>query len=182
MSGPSLDLEEPNAIDGLDRLVTQTPETLTSNGSFIDPGLAVAVQSAASEGDIWKIIATIMPIYGMAVLIGLLAMILKRWAGQDWTLRTSLRAAFYMSGTLTTWMILSTAIIDLVTVPSENYELMSHLYVMIAGPTIGAIIWMYSGFFYNSGALSKVKSALLGGAMFVLIVSVILLADLLIRL
>ena len=152
MSGPNLDLEKPNAIGGLDRLVTNialafiaviptfltcismpwklrplldrddpdgrmgmllapgayfplslmiffiiaavlaTPETLSNNGAFIGPGLAVAVQTAASEGNIWKIVATIMPIYGMAIFVGIIGTILKRWAGQDWTLRISLRA------------------------------------------------------------------------------------------
>ena len=137
MSGPSIDLEKPNAIGGLDRLVTSfalsviaviptfwacivtpwrlralvdrddpdgrigmllapgaffplsimvtlivagllaTPETLGDNGAFIGPGLAISVQSAASEGNVWKIIATVMPLYGIAIFFGLLGMVLK---------------------------------------------------------------------------------------------------------
>ena len=241
MSGPNLDLEKPNAIGGLDRLVTNialafiagiptfltciampwklrplldrddpdgrmgmllapgayfplslmiffiiaavlaTPETLSNNGAFIGPGLAVAVQTAASEGNIWKIVATIMPIYGMAIFVGIIGTILKRWAGQDWTLRISLRAAFYVMGTLTTWLILTTAIIDLIIVPTKNYDLQSSLYRIIMLPTLGALIWIYSGFFYNNGTLSKIRSAVLGAAMVGLFIVPIILMDLIMR-
>jgi len=241
MSGPSLDLEKPNAIGGLDRLVTNfalsviaviptfltcivmpwrlrplidqddpdgrngillapgayfplslmvsfivaavlaTPETLSHNGAFIGPGLAVAVQTAASEGDIWKIVATIMPIYGIAMFIGLIGAIFKRWADQNWTLRVSLRAAFYVMGTLTSWLILTTAVIDLIIVPTKNYDLQSSLYGIIILPTLCALIWMYSGFFYNNGTLSKIRSAVLGTAMVGLFIGPIILMDIIMR-
>lgn len=233
MSGPSLDLEKPNLIGGLDRLVTNfaisaiavfptfltcvakpwklrplldrdepdgrmgmllapgaffplalmvsfiiaavlaTPETINTNGSYIGPGLAVAVQSAASEGDIWKIIATIMPIYGMAVFFGLLTTVLKPWAGQDWTLRVSLRAALYTIGFLTSWMILVTAIADLIQLSTGSYETGSILYKIVIVPTLGAIFWMYFWFFRNNGSVSKLRSSLLSLAMAGLVFAVI---------
>jgi len=242
MSGPGLDLEKPNAIGGLDRLVTNfalsaiavfptfatcivmpsrlrplidqdvpdgrqgmllapgaffpfalmvsfiaaailaTPETLDYNGAYIGPGLATAVQSAASEGDIWKLIATVMPIYGTAVIIGILGIVLKPWAGQGWTLRASLRAAFYIFGVLVSWLILTTAVIDLIRLSTSDNEIASMLYKILIIPTSGVFIWMYYGIFRNSGAVSKVRSSALAMAMIGLILVLIVGIDLLIRL
>ena len=242
MSGPNLDLEKPNAIGGLDKLVTNfaisaiaviptfwtcifmpwrlsklldrddpegrmgmllapgaffplslmisfiaaamlaTPETLSSNGAFIGPGLAVSVQSAASDGDIWKIVATIMPIYGTAVLIGLLGMVLKPWAHQDWTLRVSLRAAFYVTAVLVSWMILTSAAIDLIRLSSGNNQIGSFLYSIIIIPTCGFIIWTYFWFFRNNGSVSWGRSSALGIAMFGLIAALFFGTDFLARL
>lgn len=242
MSGPDLDLEKPNAIGGLDKLVTysaistiavvptfltcifmpwrltdlldhespdgrqgmmlapgayfplsllvslivaallSTPETVSTNGSFIGPGLAVTVQKAATNGDIWKIVATIMPIYGVAVFIGLLGLILKPLAGPDWSLRISLRSAFYVMGTLTSWLILTTAVIDLVRISTNNAGLASAIYQIITIPTAGAIIWMFFWFLYRNGAISRLRAGALCLGMFGLIVSVMWLIDVLIRL
>jgi len=225
MSGPSLDLEKPNVIGGLDRLVTNfamsaiavvptffvciakpwrlsplldkddpdgrtgmllapgaffplalmvsfiiaallaTPETINTNGSYIGPDLAVAVQSAASKGDVWKIIATIMPIYGMTVFIGLLAMTLKPWVGQHWTLRVSLRAGFYIIGVLTSWMILVTAVGDLIQLSTGSYKTASLIYKIVIVPTLGSVFWMYFWFFNNNGSVSKLRSGALSLAM-----------------
>lgn len=233
MSGPSLDLEKPNLIGGLDRLVTNfaisaisvfptfltcitkpwklrplldrddpdgrmgmllapgaffplalmvsfiiaavlaTPETIKTNGSYIGPDLAVAVQSAASEGDLWKLIATIMPIYGMAVFFGLVGRALKPWAGQDWTLRVSLRAALYVIGAFTSWMILVTAVADLIQLSTGSYETGSLLYKIVIVPTLGAIFWIYFCFFRNNGSISKLRSVALSVAMAGLIFAVI---------
>jgi len=233
MSEPSLNLDKPNLIGGLDRLVTNfaisaiavfptlffcivkpwklrplldrddpdgrmgmllapgaffplvlmvffviaailaTPETINTNGSYIGPDLAVAVQSAASEGDVWKIIATIMPIYGMTVFFGLLAMTLKPWAGQDWTLRVSLRASLYINGALTSWMILVTAIADLIQLSTGSYETASILYKIVILPTLGAIFWMYFCFFRNGGSVSRRRSLALSLAIVGLIFAVI---------
>lgn len=242
MSGPSLDLEKPNAIGGLDKLVTNvaisaiavlptfwtcivmpsrlralldrdypdgrmgmllapgaffplslmvsliiaafltTPEILSNNGAFIGPALAISVKSAASEGDIWKVIATIMPIYGIAILLGLLGVILKPWAQQDWTLRVSLRAAFYVIGALVSWMILTTAAVDLIQVSSGNNEIGSFLYSLIIIPTIGVVIWMYYCFFRNNGSVSRIRSGALSFAMIGLIIAFASIIELLIRL
>lgn len=159
-----------------------TPETIDYNGSYIGPDLAVAVQSAASEGNIWKLVGTIMPIYGTAVLLGLMGAVLKPWASQDWSLRMSLRAAFYVIGTLVSWLILTTAVIDLIRLHSGNNQIASTLYTLISIPTIIALIWMYAGFFRSEGAISKIRSGALGLAMFGLILAVMLMVDLIARL
>lgn len=242
MSGPSLDLEKPNLIGSLDRLVTNfaisaiavlptfwtcifmpwrlrplldrdepdgrvgmllapgaffplalmvsfliaallaTPETLSNNNSFIGPGLAVSVQSAAADGDIWKIIAIILPIYGAAILMGLLGAFLKPWAQQDWTLRVSLRAAFYLNAVLISWMILTSAVMELARVSSGSYESVSFLLPVFIILTFGYVIWMYFCFFRNGGAVSKIRSGALCLAMTGIIVAVFVGIDLLIRL
>lgn len=242
MSGPSLDLEKPNAIGGLDRLVTNfaisliavyptfwtcivkpwrltpllerddpdgrmgillapgaflplalmisfiiaavlaTPETLSTNGSFIGPGLAVAVQTAAAEGDIWKIIATVMPVYGTAIVIGLLGTVLKPWAHKDWTLRASLRASFYVITVLISWMILTTAIVDLVRLHTDNFGLGSLLFKLLIPPAFIFLVWAYFWFFRHDGALSWIRSGLLSLAMFGLIFTPFFVIDLLMRL
>jgi len=242
MSGPSLDLEKPNAIGGLDRLVTNfaisviaviptfltciatpwrltplldgddpdgrvgmllapgayfplalmvsfiaaalltTPETLNYNGAFIGPALAVSLQSAASEGDVWKIIATIMPIYGTAVFIGLLGAVLTLWARPDWTLRVSLRAAFYVTATLASWMILTGTAIDLIRIKTESNDIASLLYSLLIIPTCASVLWIYFWFFRNKNARSWIKSGALSAAMFGLIVASVWVTDFLIRL
>lgn len=232
MSGPSLDLEKPNMIGGLDRLVTNfaisviaviptffmciakpwrlkplldgddpdgrmgmllapgaffplalmlsffiaallaTPETINTNSSYIGPDLAVTVQSAASTGDVWKIIATIMPIYGMAVFFGLLAMTLKPWIGQEWTLRVSIRAGLYIIGVLTSWIIFVTAAGDLMQLSTGSYKTASLLYKIVIVPTVGSVFWMYFGFFYNTESVSKLRSGALSVAMAGLVLAV----------
>lgn len=150
-----------------------TPETINNNGSFIGPDLAVAVQSAASEGDVWKIVATIMPIYGMAVFFGLLGAALKPWAGQDWTLRVSLRAALYVIAAFTSWMILITAVADLIQLSTGSYKTGSLIYKIVIVPTFVSLVWMYFCFFRNNGSVSKLRSGALSLAMTGLIFTVI---------
>jgi len=242
MSGPSIDLEKPNAIGGLDKLVTNfaisaiaviptvltcivmpwrltplldtedpdgrigmllapgaffplslmvsfllagllsTPETVSTNGAFIGPALALSVLSAASEGDIWKIIATIMPIYGVAVILGLVGMCLKPWAGQSWTLRVSLRAAFYIIATLISWMILTGAVIDLIRLSTNNHDLVSALYSFLVIPTAASVIWMYFWFFHNRGSITRTRSGILSVGMLGLILLGLWITELIIRL
>lgn len=242
MSGPSVDLEKPNMIGGLDKLVTSfaisaiaviptfltcickpwrlvtlldrddpdgrmgmllapgayfplalmvsfilaamlsTPETVSNNGSFIGPGLALALQTAASEGDVWKIVATIMPIYGVAVAMGLLGTALKPWAHQGWTLRVSLRAAFYVTATMVSWVILTTAVMDLLRLSTVNSDIGAFIIPLLITLTLGTIIWIYFCFFRNEGTESWIRSGALSIAMFGLILAVFGASDFLIRL
>lgn len=242
MSGPDLDLEKPNAIGGLDKLVTNfalsviavfptffacvvmpwrltpllerdnpdgrkgilltpgayfplcllvafivaallaTPETLSSNNSFIGPDLAVSVQNAASEGNVWKIVAIIMPIYGTAILMGVLGTCLKPWAGEGWTLRVSLRAAFYVTATMISWLLLSSALLDWMRVSSGSMTLPSYVYLFLLVPTISWIVWIYYWFFRNDGARSQARSRALAFGMLGLIAALFIVTDLLIRL
>ena len=159
-----------------------TPETINYNGSYIGPDLAVSVQKAASEGNIWKLIGTILPIYGATIMLGLLGMILKPFAKQDWSLQTSIRAAFYVMGVLISWMLLTTAVIDLVQLKAENGKDMSFLYGFAVVPAIATFVWMYTGFFRQGGTISWVRSGVLALAMFALIFLPVFILELIIRL
>lgn len=241
MPGPSIDLEKPNILGGLDKLATHlglaiiavfptfftcitrpwqlwplihkeepdgrigvllspwaffvfallvsfiiaailaTPETLDYNGSYIGPDLAVAVQKAASDGNIWKLIGTIMPIYGSAIVLGLLGFILRPWAGPDWTLRVNLRASLYVMGTLISWLLMVTTVADLARLRTGNDGIPSMVYKASLVPTVATIIWIYAGFMRGSGAVSKGKSFVLGLTMFGLVLALMVGIDLLIR-
>ena len=221
MSGPDLDLDKPNAIDGLDRLVTNfglaiiavfptlgmavampwrlaplladeypnrhqrmvlgpgaffplalfltllvsavfaTPEILQTNGSFIGPGLAVAVSKAAAEGDIWKIVGTVMPIYAFSVGLGLLSSSLSLISSPWLTVRVSLRAAFYVIGTVISWIILSTAAIDLLQLRFEDRNITSVLYAWNIVPMLAIYLWMYFWLYRRAGDVSLLKSGLM---------------------
>lgn len=241
MSGPSIDLEKPNILGGLDKLATHlgmaivavfptfftcitrpwrlwpliekeepegrkgillspgvffffallvsfivaamlaTPETLNYNGSYIGPDLAVAVQKAASEGDIWKLIGTIMPIYGSAIILGLLSFILRPLIGPGWTLKVSLRAALYVMGALISWLLLVTTIADLARLRFENNGIPANIYRGVLIPTVIAILWVYAGFIQGSGITSRRKSFVLALALLGLLIALIVGIDLIIR-
>jgi|GEM_PF-3060014 len=157
--------------------VLTTPEIADYNGAYLGPDLALSIQAAMSEGDIWKTIAIIMPIYGFAVLAGALGVILKVFASEDWSLRTSLRTVFYVVGTFVSWVILSTAAIDLVRVHSQNRDLVNTLNGIVPVLALGVMVWMFFWFFRKDGALSYVRSGILSIAMFfVMVLSGILIA------
>ena len=158
-----------------------TPETINYNGSYIGPDLAVSVQKAASEGNIWKLIGTILPIYGATIMLGLLGVILKPFAKQDWSLQTSIRAAFYVMGVLVSWMLLTTAVIDLIQLKAESGKNMSFLYGFAVVPAIATFLYMYAGFFRHGGALSWLRSILLAIAMFGLIFVLMTIIDFIAR-
>ena len=158
-----------------------TPETINYNGSYIGPDLAVSVQKAASEGNIWKLIGTILPIYGATIMLGLLGMILKPFTKQDWSLQTSIRAAFYVMGVLVSWMLLTTAVIDLIQLKAESGKNMSFLYGFAVVPAIATFLYMYAGFFRHGGALSWLRSILLAIAMFGLIFVLMTIIDFIAR-
>ena len=142
------------------------PEIINYNGAYIGPALAVSVQEAISQGNIWKTLATIMPIYGASIFLGVLGALLTPWAHPDWSLRVSLKAAFYVTGTMASWMMLSGTLIDLLRVSTGNSDIGSVIYPILWVFMIGLVVWMYSGFFRNGGALSWGKSIALGVAMF----------------
>jgi len=142
-----------------------TPELANNNGAFLGPGLALAIQSAVAEGNVWKTVATIMPIYGFAVLAGTLGLVLKPLVGSDWTLRVSLRAVFYVTGVFVSWIILTTAAVDLTRLATQNADVINFLYMLIPLPTLIGLLWMYLWMFRRIGDLSFLRSGLLSAAM-----------------
>ncbi|MEM7662630.1 MAG: hypothetical protein AAF292_10300 [Pseudomonadota bacterium] len=225
MPGPDIDLEQPNAIGGLDRIVTNfalsviavpptfgaalfapwrlvplverdepdgrdglllspgaflplsllvvliiasmftTSEAVEFDQSFIGPGLAISVSAAVSEGDIWKTVSLIMPIYAVTILLGLVGQVLRRWAGEWWTLRTSLRAAFYVTATMTCWIVLTSTAINVLRVYVENAALIRALYSLNALPILAICLWVYFWMFRVGGSHTSVRSGILTVAM-----------------
>lgn len=147
-----------------------TSETIASNDGAIGPGLTVAVAVAVSEGDLWKIVSLIGPIYALAIIIAMLSQALRKWVGPWWTLRTALRAAFYIVSVTVCWIILSSAVIDAYRVYSGNREIGILLYNINSIPIFGLSLWMYFWFFQHEGEASKSKSAALATAMLALVV------------
>jgi len=224
MSGPQIDLEDKNAIGGLDRIVTHislaivatfptfvacifTPwrlipqltieepdgrqgyllspgayfpigltimlliasaltneDTLASNGGTIGPRMAVDVAEAASAGNLWKTLSIIAPLYFIAILAGVAGKALTRWAGPWWTLKTSMRAAFYQMTTSISWIILSSAVIDLIGVSTDIPGLWHLLYQVNTIPIFGIALWMYFWFFKRGGNQSTLRAILLSCA------------------
>ncbi len=146
-----------------------TPELANRNGAFLGPNLALSIQDAISQGDVWKAVGTIMPIYAFAVIAGALGAILGRWAQQDWSLRISLRAAFYIVGAFVSWVILSTAAIDITRASTRNYQLVETLTLFMTLPALAVIGWMYFWFFRAEGEVSMARSTILSIAMMALI-------------
>lgn len=225
MSGPDIDLEKPNAIGGLDRLVTNfalsvvavvptlgaalfqpwrlvplldsdepdgrdglllspgaflplsllvvlilssvftTTEAIEFDRSFIGPGLASSVSDAASEGDIWKTVSLIMPIYAVTILLGVLGGLLKPWAGHWWTLRTSLRASFYVTATMTCWIMLYSTGINILRAAIDDAQLVSTLYSLNAVPVLAICFWVYFWIFRVGGSHAWMRSGILTIAM-----------------
>lgn len=142
-----------------------TSETVASNGGAIGPGLAVAVASAAGEGDLWRTVSLIAPIYALAIAIAVISQLVRRWAGTWWTLRTALRASFYQVGVTVCWIVLSSAAIDAYRVYTSNHEMGQLLYNLNSVPIFGLTVWLYFWFFQQGGKTSKLKAGLLSVAM-----------------
>lgn len=142
-----------------------TSEMAASNGGAIGPGLAIAVATAAGNGDIWKAASLIAPIYILATSIAVLSQLLRRWAGDWWTLRTSLRAAFYQTGMAVCWIILSSAAIDAYRVSTANNEVGQLLYSLNTVPIFGLSVWMYFWFFRCGGEMSNIRAGVLACTM-----------------
>ena len=159
-----------------------TPETISRNGSYIGPDLAVRVQSAAAEGNFWKLLGTILPIYGAAIMVGLLGLALKPFAGEGWSLQSSIRTALYVMGVIVSWALLTTAVVDLAQLRAADGKDMSFLYIFAGVPAILVFFWIYLWVFRNGGMLSWRRSVLLALSMFGLIFLVIFGLELLVRL
>jgi len=85
-------------------------------------------------------------------------------------------------GALVSWLMLTTAVIDLVRLRTGSNDIASSLYAMLVIPTACTILWIYYNFFRNNGAVSKVRSIVLSAAMFGLVAVFMVGIDLLVRL
>ena len=121
-----------------------TPEIARNNGAFLGPNLALSIQSAIADGDLWRTVSIVMPVYAFAVLTGMLGVAVKSWAHKDWTLRVSIRAAFYVFGVIVSWIILSTAVIDIVRASTQSAQAVDTLMTLVPVPVLWVVFWMYT--------------------------------------
>jgi len=168
-------LLSPGAFFALSLLVSMmvgalltTPEIAQNDGSLLGPNLALTIQAAVTEGDVWKVVGAVLPIYVFAVLAGALGLVFKASIHADWTLRISLRAMFYVIGAFVSWVILAVSAIGVVRGLSDNVGLANNLAPITILPSLGLILWMYFWFFRKVGAISYFRSGVLAVAMFVL--------------
>jgi len=149
--------------------VVSTEETLAWNGSLIGPDWAVSVASAAAEGNIWKTVSKITPVFLVAVFWGVIGLGLKKWAGPWWTLRVSIRAAFYLVTILVSYAILMSAIFDAVTVHLNKPEVSQFAYKVLPLTIIFFIFWFYFCVFNSDENMSRQRAFMLSVGMSVLL-------------
>jgi len=149
--------------------VVSTEETLAWNGSMIGPDWAVSVTSAAAEGNIWKTVSKITPVFLVAVFWGVIGLGLKKWAGPWWTLRVSIRAAFYFVTILVSYAILMSAIFDAVTVHLNRPDVSQFAYKFLPFTIILFIFWYYFGVFNSDDNIPQKRAFVLSAVMSILL-------------
>lgn len=157
---------------------TASESTIARDGSLIGPGFARGVSDAASEGNVWKTLSRIAPIFIFAIFLGVIGRGLTRWAGSWWSLRTSLRASFYIVATFLSCIILLGAFFEWVGVLIENRALAHSLYSMSGVPNIILPVWMYAAFFKFGGGISWSRALVLAVAIFVMLILCVLIIGL----
>lgn len=148
-------------------------ETEASNQAVIGPTLALSVANAAGEGDIWRTVSLIAPIYASAVAIALFAQVLRPFIGTWWGLRTSIRAAFYQVGITICWILLTSVIIDTYRVQSGDFDFGTLLYSLNSIPILAITPWLYFWFFRSVDSVGTFKAIGLALAMGVLSVGLL---------
>jgi hypothetical protein len=149
--------------------VVSTEETLAWNGSLIGPDWAVSVASAAAEGNIWKTVSKIAPVFLVAVFWGIIGLGLKKWAGPWWTLRVSIRAAFYFVTILVSYAIFMSAIFDAVTVHLKKPEVSQFVYKVLPLTLILFIFWFYFWVFNSNENISEKRAFALSASLSILL-------------
>ena len=141
-----------------------TPEIVATNSGVIGPAYAKRVAQAVSDGEIWRVVSAIGPIYLSAIFFGVCGYLLRRAAGPKWTLSVSLRASFYQVASWVVWTIATSAIIDPIGL-AYGGEVASDLYTINALPVFVLPIWQYYWFFKTVNGLSVTRSLSLSLAM-----------------
>lgn len=142
--------------------LSATPEIVASNSGFIGPAYAQRVSQAVAEGEIWRVVSSIGPIYLSAIFFGLCSYLLKGMAGPKWTLNVSLRASFYQVASWVVWTIATSAVIDPIGL-AYGGSVSRDLYTVNAVPVFALPIWQYFWFFKVVNSLSVIRA--LGSAL-----------------
>ncbi len=153
--------------------VVSTEETLAWNGSMIGPDWAVSVASSAAEGNVWKTVSKITPVFLVAVFWGVIGASLKKWVGPWWTLRVSIRAAFYFVTILVSYAILMSAIFDAVTVHLNKPEVSQFAYKVLPLTLVFFISWFYFWVFNADDNMSGKRAFVLSAGMSILLLTIL---------
>ena len=153
-----------------------TPETMASNTGLIGPTYSKSVSTAVAGGDAWRVAALIGPIYALAVVIGAASRGLRPILSPAWTLQVSLRASFYQMASSISWILLTSTIIDTISLMG-NQEVSRILYLMNAVPILVLPIWQYFWFFRKTGEVSAPRAAAVAFLILVLISASIFMID-----
>ncbi|MEM8615832.1 MAG: hypothetical protein AAGF20_02750 [Pseudomonadota bacterium] len=156
-----------------------TPEAAERDGSFIGPGLAISIQTAISDGNVWRAIAAVLPIYVFSVIVGTVSVGLAPLTKQNWTLRVSLRATFYVIATVLSCVIILTAMAEWSRDVTEANDVAEFIYIVSPIFVFGPIFWMYLWFFRSGGDVAWWRSVLLSFAMLAIMLGVIIVLGLL---
>ena len=148
------------------------PEAAKYNNSLIGPSLAMDIASAMNEGDIGQVAARIAPIYGLAIGAGVAVMLVARLLLKGWNSYMSLGASFYQMATSISWIIATTALIELAGATIAR-EAASYLYLFNSVPIFLIPVWQYFAFFRASGDASRGRS-LLGAILVILLILIII--------
>ena len=160
--------------------VAANAEIASNSGAFLGPNLALSVQSAVAEGNIWQVVSTALPIYVFAVVVGAFGGINRILIGRDWSKRRSLRSTFYVVGTVISFILIATALIDFLRFSVEYTEAAMLLLAFVPAPIIGIILWMYVWFFRVHSNSSWWRCMIASIIMFALHLGVLILAELII--
>ncbi len=133
------------------------PEATKYNNSLIGPSLALDIASAMNEGDIGQVAARIAPIYGLAIAAGVAVMLVARLLLKGWDSYMALGAAFYQMATSISWIIATTALIELAGATVAR-EAASTLYLVNSIPIFLIPLWQYYAFFRAAGDAARGRS------------------------
>ena len=151
--------------------LTATDDTVARDGSLIGPGLARSISDAASEGNVWKTLLRIAPIFLFALSLGVIGRLFTRWIGTWWTLRTSVRPSFYIIAPFVSFVVLLGAIFEQIVAASDNRILLSTLYGYSSTPIVLLPFWMYAAFLKFAGQMSWVRSVIISVLTFAILIT-----------
>ncbi|NRA31274.1 MAG: hypothetical protein HRU11_13545 [Parvularculaceae bacterium] len=140
--------------------------TVKMNGGtvLIGPALANQLAEALGQGELWRAIGLLLPIYGLAVVYAALSQVLRPLLGPWWNARAALRCGFYLIGTLNTWIILAALSIRRL-IGSDDIGFAEFAFLASTWIALALVVWQQWWFFRRAGQLTRLRctaAAILG--------------------
>jgi hypothetical protein len=151
--------------------LTATDDTVARDGSLIGPGLARSISDAATEGNVWKTLLRIAPIFVFALGLGTIGRLFTRWVGPWWTLRTSVRTSFYIVATFISFVILLGAVFEWVVATSNGAISIASLYTYSGVPILVLPFWIYTALLKFGGNISWLRSIIIAVMTLVILIA-----------